>query len=132
MVMVPAADIAPPAEGVNTKVAATFAFPAKRSASDTENEAKLTRSPIVPVANVSKPAEFASCDVTTEIPAGLLAVTSPVSKPVKVTVTETLANICPVPDVVMTSDVDDGAAAVAATLGELIATFGAGQPAAKK
>ena len=87
---------------------------------------------MVPVANVSKPAEFASCDVTTEIPAGLLAVTSPVSKPVKVTVTEALANICPVPDVVMTSDVDEGAVAVAATLGELIATFGAGQPVAKK
>jgi len=124
--------MAPPALGVNTSVAATFAFPAKRWAGATVNEVKSTRSPMLPVANVSKPVAFASCEVMTDMPVAEPAVTSPVSRPVKVIVTDTLAATCPVPDVVMMREVDDGAAAVAATLEALTATLGAGQPKAKK
>ncbi len=73
-----------------------------------------------------------SCDVTTEIPVALFALASPVTKPAKVTVTEALAGIVPVPDVVTTNDVDEGAAAIPATFEELMVTLGSGHPRAKK
>jgi hypothetical protein len=66
------------------------------------------------------------------MPVSLLALTFPVTKPVNVTVTGTLASMSPLPDVVITRAVGEGAAAVPATLKELMATAGAGQPGAKK
>ena len=66
------------------------------------------------------------------MPVLLLALTFPVTRPVNVTVTDSLANMSPFPDVVMTRAVDEGVAAVPATFTELITTPGAGQPRAKK
>ena len=66
------------------------------------------------------------------MPVALFALTSPVTKPVKVTVTEAFPTIAPAPRVVITNDVAEGAAANPATLWELMATLGSGQPRAKK
>ena len=129
--MVPPGDIAPPALGTNTKVAAALVFAAKRSDSDTPNDVNKTRSPMLPLAQVSVGSKSGSRDVTTKMPVALSALTSPVTNPVKVTVTETFADMMPSPNVVMTSDVDEGAAAVPATCSELMATLGWGQPRAK-
>ncbi len=65
MVMVPAGDISPPAEGENTKVAATFVLPAKRSDNSTVNDENDTRSPMVPLAHGSKSVVSGSLDVIT-------------------------------------------------------------------
>jgi hypothetical protein len=66
------------------------------------------------------------------MPVALFALTSPVTKPVNVTVTEAFAAMVPAPDVVITNDVDEGTAANPKTLMELMATLGSGQPRAKK
>ena len=65
MVMVPAGDISPPAEGKNTKVAAAFVLPAKRSDNSTVNDENVTRSPMVPLAHGSKSVVSGSLDVIT-------------------------------------------------------------------
>ncbi len=124
--------MAPPTEGTNTKVAEAFCLPAKRSDSLIVNEVNATRSPMLPVSHVSAPSVSGLLDVAIEIPVALLALAGPVIKPVRVTVTDTDANIRPVPDVVITNEVDDGAAAVPLTFKELMATPGAGHPSAKK
>ena len=69
--------------------------------------------------------------VTTEMPVALSALASPVTRPVNVTVTNTPPNTCPVPDIVITNDVDEGGAAVPSTFMELMKTPGAG-PRTKK
>ena len=132
MVMESSGSKAPPTVGTKTKVAEAFCLPAKRSDSGIVNEVNDTRSPILPVAHVSEPSVSGLLDVATDMPVALLALAGPVIKPVKVTVTDTNANICPVPDVVITNDVDDGAAAVPLTFKELMTTPGAGLPSAKK
>jgi hypothetical protein len=55
MVIVPAGEIAPPTVGTKRKVADTPVFPAKRSASETVNDVNDTRSPMLPLAHVSRP-----------------------------------------------------------------------------
>ena len=124
--------VAPPADGANTSVADAFVFAAKRSDSGTVNDANDTLSPMLPVEHVSTPSRSGSREVVTYIPVALSALALPVTKPVNVTVTDTPATICPLPDVVITTDVDEGCAAVPATFNELMATPGAGQPSAKK
>ncbi len=113
-------------------VAETFFLPAKRSDIKIVNDANDTLPPMLPDAHVSKLSRSRSCDVVTYIPVALSALAFPVTKPVNVTTTDTLANICPLPDVVITNDVDEGSAAEPVTFTELIATLGAGQPTAKK
>jgi hypothetical protein len=117
---------------VKTKLAEAFFFPATRSDTKIVNDANDTLPPMLPVAHVSKPSRSGFCDVVTYMPVALSALASPVTNPVNVTTTDTLAKICPLPDVVITTDVDEGSAAVPVTFMELMATLGAGQPGAKK
>jgi hypothetical protein len=115
MVIVPPVDISPPSEGENTKVALAFILLAKRSDKNMVNDVNDTLSPIVPLAHGSNSVVSGSLDVITYMPVALLALTCPVTKPVNVTVTGTLANMSPLPDVVITRADEEGASAVPAT-----------------
>ena len=88
---------APPAVGVNVKVAETPALPATRSTDSMVNDAEATAPPITPDATeVEAIGSALVCTVTNEP-----AVGAPMVMPASVTVTEVLAASA-VPPVVMT------------------------------
>ena len=94
---------APPAVGVNVKVADTPALPATRSTDSMVNDAEATAPPITPDATeVEVVGSVLVCTVTNEP-----AVGAPMVRPASVTVTEVLAASA-VPPVVMTMNVGPG------------------------
>ena len=108
MILPPAAS-APPAVVVNENVAAAPVFAATRSPLAIANDVPVTCPPIAPDA---VPTEAVGSElVDTVMPDEILAIATPIVRPVSVTVTAVLAESVAVP-VVMTMDVVVGAVAL--------------------
>ena len=110
---------APPAVVVNENVAAAPVLPATRSPLAIANDAPVTCPPTAPDAIPTDAIKSALVDIVT--PDALPAVTPPMVRPVRVTVTAVLAASA-VPPVVMTMEVAPGCAGVrVAPLAESVA-----------